>query len=163
MFFGAGWIPRWSRYHTIALTDHTASMGDLLNYLPDGSFMDGPAPEAADVVWDSNHYPIVVVGHSLGALTAYNIATQSHVDLLVTLDGASLFLQGLPHRKNFRSSPPELAVRWIDVSATGQAAGLGLIDRDGQESADVLRADFVADRGDVKKCLLLPKKKCETH
>ena len=59
--------------------------------------------------------------------------------------------KGLPHPNNFRSSPPELGVRWIDVSATGKAAGFGLIDWDGQESADVLRADFVADHGDVKK------------
>ena len=32
---------------TIALTDHTAFMGGL-NYRPDGPFLDGPAPEAAD-------------------------------------------------------------------------------------------------------------------
>ena len=91
------------------------------------NFLGRQQRKAARRIAMSNHYPIVVVGHSLGAHTAYKIAGKTAVNLLVTLDGVSIWgdREHLPH--------PGRNVRWIDVDARGDSWGP---DWDGQENAN---------------------------
>ena len=60
----------------------------------------------ADTIQESGHWPVVVVGHSLGGSTAYDIATMATISLLVTLDAVST-----------PDDVPSLDAPWINVYA----------------------------------------------
>ena len=64
------------------------------------------ASEAAKTLKKAGFSPVVILGHSLGAQTAANIAQRYSTPLLVTLDGVSF---GHPH------AHPKGARTWINV------------------------------------------------
>ena len=67
------------------------------------------------MIEDAGHWPIVLVGHSLGGSTAYEIAASAPSTLLVTLDAVSSPDDG-----------PSLGrTRWINVYAHNHWWGLG--------------------------------------
>ena len=80
-------------------------------------FNDSQYKRAASAIRKSNFWPIVIIGHSLGAQTAYDIASTTPVSLLITLDGVSFWgkNENLPH--------PGKGVRWININATGEGWG----------------------------------------
>ena len=121
---------------TIATVDHQFFIDSALY------FLDGQRKRAVTALDASNHHPIVIVGHSLGADTAYEIARRLPIDLLLTLDGVSLRgdREHLPH--------PGGNVKWIDVDATGNGIGP---DWDVQENADRWIKDFPSSHYDVEK------------
>ena len=130
------------RDHNITVTtvDHRLFM--------DGFNFSGPVDKAARAIEESNHWPVVVVGHSLGAHTAYRIAQRLPVSLLVTLDGVSFFgnEQHLPHPGN--------GAKWVDVDATGDSPGP---DWNGQKRANAWVTDFDAGHHEVKKMFAYAK------
>ena len=69
--------------------------------------------EAAKQIKSSNHWPVVIVGHSLGAATAWDLANSMPIQLLVTLDGVSF-------RQDRR---PAMAVSWRNVWVNKNAPG----------------------------------------
>ena len=73
-------------------------------------FMFIQAQRAAKAIEKSNHYPVIIIGHSLGAHTAHAIARYVPANLLVTLDSVAPtgHKESLPH--------PGENTRWFDVS-----------------------------------------------
>ena len=132
---------------TLSTIDHRAFMDGLT--LLDRRNLGGPVDRAAIAIEDSNHWPVVIVGHSLGAHTAYRIAQRLPVSLLVTLDGVSLLGHGqhLPH-------PGNDAI-WLDVDAAGDSPGP---DWNGQKMADVWVTNLEAEHSDVKTMFDYAKK-----
>ena len=123
---------------TVSNVDHEPFFDSLY-------FLGRQQDRAVAFIEKSNHSPIVIVGHSLGAHTAYKIASKMDVSLLVTLDGVSFFGHGshIPH--------PGANVRWIDIDAPGLFAGNGIgPDWDGQNNADVSES-VDASHYDVEK------------
>ena len=110
-------------YRGSGVTVTNIDRGTLVDY--------GQQERARGFIESSNHSPIVIVGHSSGAQTAYEIAKQMDVALLVTLDGVSDsgHSEHIPH--------PRKDVQWIDIDAPGLKgnAWLGL-DWNGQRNAD---------------------------
>ena len=108
-------------------------------------FLGRQQDRAVEFIEKSKHSPIVIVGHSLGAHTAYKIATKMDVSLLVTLDGVSFFgsRSHIPH--------PGKNVRWIDIDAPKRKGNSPLSpDWDGQNNADISVA-VDSDHYDVDK------------
>ncbi len=71
-----------------------------------------PVKETAQGIKSSNYWPVVIVGHSLGAAIAWELARLIPISLLVTLDGVS-FKDDVPlEDKNWRNV-------WVDKNAWG--------------------------------------------
>ena len=131
---------------TVANVDHEFFVDSVLY------FLGRQRARAAEAITASNHHPVVIVGHSLGAHTAYRLAQEIAIDLLVTLDGVSFRgdEEHLPH--------PGGNVRWIDVDAVGHGIGP---DWDGQENADRWVRNFDASHYDAERMFGFAKSEVE--
>ena len=119
-------------------------------YMLDLFYFDFEAIEdAADSISQSTVAPIVIVGHSLGAATAYEIADalptwrQNQYLLLITLDGVSWDPNNFWNLRigERRWLPLGSGKKWIDVNAIGNWGIFGCHngagpDWDGQANAD---------------------------
>ena len=97
---------------------------DLINF-------NKKAKEAATKILNSGFHPVVIVGHSLGGQTAWNIANLIPVKLVVTLDSVS---HPAPERK------PNKAQNWWNISVADRSGVVYSFPTKGwreNESADV--------------------------
>ena len=127
LFEGAGWSSgsRGDSIRSLAaeLKDQYLKNGDGIEvvsvdhrlFMDSFGYFNKRYERAANAISESNFWPIVIIGHSLGAQTAYDVASRIEVSLLITFDGVSFWGrdENLPH-------PGE---KWININASGDGWG----------------------------------------